>query len=83
MKMNWQLMKEIVKELRIKQVRLVKKQGGYNEVQVTMAVYHPELNDRIVFYPHSLNMTTGVVWGRCGGRYGKWNIKDILKLERR
>ena len=61
MRMTWKLMKEIVKELRIKQKRLMKKQGGLNEVMVVMSIIRRSDMVRLYFYPHGINLTTGFV----------------------
>ena len=80
MKMTWKLLKEIVKELRIKQNRLMKKQGGLNEVMVTISILEPYTYRRIVFYPHGLNMTTGNACVTVDGESKTVNIKGMLVL---
>lgn len=80
MNMTWKLLKEIVKELRIKQNRLMKKQGGKNEVMVSISIMHPLNFKRVFFYPHGLNMTTGKAFARMDGMYQTFNIKELLSL---
>ena len=80
MKLTWKLLKEIVKEMRIKQNRMMKRQGGLNELLVAITVRHSVTADRIMFYPHSINLTTGRTYAYIDGRHTPINIKEMLML---
>lgn len=85
MKMTWKLMKEIVKELRIKQRRLMKKQGGLNELMVAISLIRRADMTRMYFYPHGINLITGFADVYCYENYStshfsvqRINIKRML-----
>lgn len=63
MKMKWKMFKEIVKELRIKQDRLMRKQNGLDEVLVAISIFRKSDYSRMFIYPHSVNLTTGDALG--------------------
>ena len=80
MKLTWKLLKEIVKEMRIKQDRMMKRQGGLNELMVAISITHPVSFKRVHFYPHGINLTTGRTFARIGGVFRGINIKEMLLL---
>ena len=80
MKLTWKLLKEIVKEMRIKQNRMMKRQGGLNELLVAITINHPVTRSRLLFYPDGINLTTGMTFALFKGKYEPINIKEMLML---
>jgi len=86
--MKWDDFKKLVKELRLLQDEILKRQRGCNKVMLQLSVIDENDYGRIglgsiSFTPHAINLTTGMVFAYHNSleKWTDWNVKNLLLQE--